>query len=315
MAVIVKCLIPDSHEVDKNVSSMSLPFLIRSDRILSQEEVKRQEGVPVIGSKCPLLPSLCAHRLAFNAYDGYTWKCVVQYSSESITGDYSYQGTGSKPWNRPPVISYEDDCEMVVQEKCYADDDQEGGEPTMAILNPAGDPYDNPPQVPRRFKHINIRWNVRSFKDSQISSFLDTINSNPVTIDGVPRAARTLYLETLLPQPMLTDDGVEYVEMTARITYKPWGFNFRPLEMGYNAVDPSTGKTRPVYVDQQGKFVFEPEGNTRITEPVLLNENGRLLVNSANEARQATPVYGNKRYLKMTDWKGLAVPSVRGVKP
>lgn len=317
MAVMVKALIPDSYSIEKTAASMALTFLIRSDRILSTDEVKKQPGVPQIGSECPLSKSLFAQSLDFKAYDGMTWTCTVRYTSDASVkggGNWSWQGTGSKPWNRPPVIRYEDDAEMQVVEYCFNDSGAGAKEPTFPMTNSAGDPFDPPPQMPRRFKHININWNVRSFRDSQIESFLDTLNSKAVTVDGVPRAERTLYLATLTPQPAVTDDGVEYVEMTAKITYKPWGHNFKPLQMGYNAYDPKTKKTRPIYIDKAGKFTFETTGTTRITEPVLLNEKGVWLADNAYDARNVAGVYADKRYIKETDWKGLKIPGIRGVK-
>ena len=54
MTVMVKALIPDSYSIEKTAASMSLTFLIRSDRILSTDEVKKQPEVPQIGSECPL---------------------------------------------------------------------------------------------------------------------------------------------------------------------------------------------------------------------------------------------------------------------
>lgn len=294
-------LIPDSFRVERQSNTLSVTWNVICDEPQTVKSVQALDGAPAYGSVCPIADWLRAVALDWKPVDAYTWQCTVQYSN---TYGEDVSGGVSNPWNEAPSIRYVPGAEMVVEEKYwYADGRQK------AILNPAGDPYDNPPQVPRYFTTIEITWNARRFDDRDVDEFKGTLNGNPVTIDRRGYPAGTLLLSELTPNP--TNDGKRsYVSITAQIIYKSYGHNFRPLFLGWKARESAGGDPKPVYITPKGKYVLAPEGGSKaITTPVLLDAYGKLL------GKDAEPMYGNYQYLTAKSWSALQIPGIRGVKP
>lgn len=309
---LIKCLKPKSYKVGDGISA-SLTWVVRTDADHDPASVRKVDGFPAPGDKCPFDSRIEARSISVEMVDCRTFLASVEYSSAgagSNTPNY-----GNKPWNKPPKISYSTEKRMEVVELGYAGD--ESSKPDARITNSAGDPYDTPPQLPVNCRRIRIEWNARSFDESKFAYFWGTINRDNIVIDGKTYAKKQLLLEDILPQPVTDDDGTNYVSVSADILYHPKGHNFKPLELGWKARDRADGKIKKVYIDSSGTFVFDPgtDGKTKlITEPVLLNQTGYLIASTQDAMNKAKAVYGDHRYLALATWRSLAIPSIRGVR-
>lgn len=301
-------LIPDSLRIEKNTHTMTLTWNVICDEPQTLQSIRNVPGVPSYGNSCPIATWLRVASVEWKPIDAWNWRATVQYTN-SLNATSSSAGVGgtSKPWNEPPVIRYTPGSEMIVCERYwYADGLQ------APILNPAGDPYDNPPQIPRYFTTIEITWNARRFSSNNIGEFKGTLNGKPVTIDGQPYPNGTLLLSELATNPM-NDGEYSYVSITAQIIYKSYGHNYNPMFMGFRAREfAGDAVAKPIYITPDGKYSFNPSGNQAITEPALLQRNGMLLYAGPTPGAQA--LFGDYQYLRAKSWSGLAIPTIEGTR-
>ena len=201
-------LIPDSLRIEKNTHTMTLTWNVICDEPQTLQSIRDMPGVPAYGNICPIATWLKAASVEWKPIDAWNWQATVQYTN-NLNATSSSAGVGGtvKPWEEPPVIRYTPGVEMVVEEKYYKADGTQA-----PILNPAGDPFDNPPQVPRYFTTIEITWNARRFNNNDVKEFKGTINEKPVTIDAQQYPAKLLLLSELTPNPV--NDGILMVDIT-----------------------------------------------------------------------------------------------------
>ena len=301
-------LIPDSLRIEKNTQTMTLTWNVICDEPQTLQSIRDMPGVPAYGNICPIATWLKAASVDWKPIDAWNWQATVQYTNTlNTTTNSAGVGGTIKPWEEPPVIRYTPGVEMVVEEKYYKADGTQA-----PILNPAGDPFDNPPQVARYFTTIEITWNARRFNNNDVKEFKGTINEKPVTIDAQQYPAKLLLLSELTPNPV-NDGTYSYVSITAQIVYKSWGHNFCPLLMGFRAKEKaSDAVAKQIYITPQGKYAFTESGNKEITEPALLKLDGTLLYDGPKPGADGN--FGDYPYLTAKSWSGLAIPSMRGTK-
>ena len=301
-------LIPDSFRIEKNTHTMTLTWNVICDEPQTPQSIRNMPGVPVYGNSCPLATWLKAASIEWKPIDAWNWQATVQYTNNlNATSSSAGVGGTSKPWNEPPVVRYTPGVEMVVEEKYwYANGKQ------APILNPAGDPYDNPPQVPRYFTTIEITWNARRFSNNNVNEFKGTINGKPVTIDARQYPDGVLLLSEITPNKM-NDGENTYVSITAQIVHKSYGHNYCPLLIGFRAKEKASDtEAKPLYITPAGKYAFTESGNKAITEPALLKRDGTLLYDGPRPGLDG--FYGNYQYLTAKSWSGLAIPTIQGTK-
>lgn len=301
-------LIPDSFRVERSAHTLTVTWNVLCDEPQTPRSVSELPGVPKYGSACPVADWLYAVSLDWKPIDAFSWQCTVSYSNAL---DESSAGSGDRaPWNEPPSIRYTPGSEMIVEERFYKKSEN-GKESREPILNPAGDPYDNPPQVPRYYTTIEISWNARRFNDRDIDEYKGTLNYNPVTIDGHAYPSGVLLLAELVPNPV-NDGRRSYVTISAQIVHKPYGHNFQPMFLGFRAVDPEDGETKPLYIDSKGKYTFTAAGNKAITSPALLKADGTTVGDGPDPKAEAQ--YGDYQYLRAKSWTALQIPAMRATK-
>lgn len=309
----IKAILPRSFTFSGTTASVVVPYHIRTSENTNPEAVRALTGFPKYGSACPFAAGLLCNNVSIETVNGHYYIAEATYSNEG--GSSGGSDDPEKPWNDPPVIEPIDDRKTVVIERAYADETAAaaGGEPTIAILNPAGDLFDNPPQEEIDQVGVRISWNKQTFNESQLS-YLHTVNSAAVTINGTTYPAQTLFLATFMPWKRSTPSGATYYALTAEIKYDRNKHRATPLFYGWKAVDYLDNTAKKVYIKDDGEFTFDPAEGEPITEPVLLNSTGNLLASTQSAMRAATAVYGDFIIHPIKDWSGLNIPSVSAVK-
>lgn len=302
---------PKNIRIDSGTTALPLDYLILCDQPQTPDSIRQLSGVPRIGSRCPYVSTLVCKNINFEPVDATTWRASADFSTREVSGDATVE-TEENPSRRRPEILYDYETVPVVVEKAFAHDADIFQE--LPIQNSAGDPYDNPPQTTRQLLKLSVKWWVRNFSDGYCEEFRESINAAAVAIDGRNYDKKTCKIVELTPRPFYTPKGQKFIEMTAIILHDSEGFDFRPLERGFNAI--FNGKKLPVYIDKNGKYTGDAtaDGAKRITEPVLLDANGGVLTTNAADMINAEPVFGEFRFLKLADWSSLKIPSITAVK-
>jgi len=309
----IKAILPRSFTFSGTTASVVVPYHIRTSENTNPEAVRGLTGFPKYGSACPFAAGLLCNNVSIETVNGHYYIAEATYTNEG--GGEGGGDDPEKPWQDPPIIEPTEVRKTVVLERAYADATAAaaGGDPTLAILNPAGDLFDNPPQIEVTVNGWRMSWNKQSFSSSQLE-YLHTVNSSAVTINGTVYPAETLYLDSFMPWKRSTPSGATYYALTAEIKYDREKHRFKPLFCGWKAVDYLDNTAKKVYIKDDGEFTFDPAEGEPITEPVLLNSTGNLLADTQSAMRAATAVYGDFIIHPIKDWSGLSIPSVSAVK-
>ncbi|MDD3886650.1 MAG: hypothetical protein PHI35_07255 [Victivallaceae bacterium] len=297
---------PEAVTVESGRTALTLEWNVFCDVPQSVGTVRRLSGVPVLGDVCPVASNLYASRITVKPFDAKAWRFSVEYDTGNVYESVRNIAAERRPWNAAPTVEYQRAEERVVCEKYLCSSG--GAVSERPILNPAGDPYNTPPEVVRAYYTIIIKWAVRSFLGEVVNDLEGTVNAGGVVIDEYSYAPRELQLLTLTPTKVKTDDGVEYYELAAEICFKYWGHDYKPLAMGFNAFD-ETGKKRAVLIDSGGKYNFT--SGTRITDPVLLGSDGKLLTSDAAQMPAMEGFFQTFEYLPSADWSSLKIPAIK----
>lgn len=112
------------------------------------------------------------------------------------------------PWNRAPYdISLSPQEYVVGFEKAYQVGDSVGN-PTLAVLNPAGDPYEASTTIYTSV--LRFSYNLETFNSDWVSTFVDTINATAVVVLDIAIPAVRGRIKNLSPSLQLeyTNAGV-----------------------------------------------------------------------------------------------------------
>lgn len=181
------------------------------------------------------------------------WIVTLNFSND--TG----QQKSENPLMDPAKISWSTETS---QEPAFVDKDEN------AILNSAGDYYEDGVNVEVSFWVAKIRKNL-GYVPSWINSYRNAINSDPVTIDGVPVNARSAKVKSI---------GIGEWEQRNKIWYRVFDLSIKIqdtwvkyiLDQGLRRKDPSDSTKRIRCIGEDGKDA---------TRPVLLDGSGGQLAN------------------------------------
>lgn len=309
----IKAILPRSFTFSGTTASVVVPYHIRTNENTNPEAVRGLTGFPKYGSACPFAAGLLCNNVSIETVNGHYYIAEATYTNDG--GSSGGSGDPEKPWNDPPVVEPVEDRKTVVLERAFADETAAGGagDPSIAILNPAGDLFDNPPQIEVVETGVRISWAKQTFS-SDLLDYLHTVNSAATTINGTAYPAQTLFLASLSVWLRQTPRGTDYYTFNAEIKYSADKHRFRPLLCGWKAVDYLDSTAKKVYIKDDGEFTFSPAEGEPITEPVLLNSTGNLLADTQSAMRAATAVFGDFIIHPIKDWSGLSIPSVSAVK-
>jgi len=299
---------PSDYTISSSTKSLTLEYTIQSDTALTADSVKNVSGVPQNGDVCPLVSSLFASQVSFSPTDAYTWKCRVSYSSSALA---QKAASSDYPWENAPEIVYSNEFVNVVAEKAYKDDDEET--PSLKPTNSAGDIYINPYMKRKLIEVIRINWSTRIWMYAWKGAFLDTLNRTTIMLDGHSYEPKKLWMTELIPNQVLYKKDTYYYKLSCEIKHNTEGWLWRPLECGFNAVDPTDMEKKRVYINNAtGEYTFDPDDKP-ITDAVLLDEYGHLLNVNALEMAEADAVYAEFRFERLADWTKLAIPTIKTV--
>lgn len=299
---------PSDHTISSSTKSLTLEYTIVSDTPLNNDTVQKVSGVPQNGDVCPLVSSLFASQVSFSPQDAYTWKCRVAYSSSALA---QKAASSDYPWENAPEIVYSNEFTNIVAEKAYRDDEEE--EPTLKPTNSAGDIYINPYMKRKLIEVIRITWSTRTWLYAWKFAFLDTLNKTTCMLDGHSYEPKKLWMTELIPNQVQYKKDKFCYKISCEIKHNPDGWLWRPLECGFNAVDPDDMEKKRVYIDNAtGEYTFNPD-HKPITDAVLLDKYGMLLNVNALEMAEADAVYAEFRFERLADWTKLAIPTIKTV--
>lgn len=324
-------ILPDSYTITPTTRSFSLTWNIHSTTALKPAMVEVAQETPSCGDACPYIPSLFAQQVVFApAGDAYHWTARVEYGPRQIEGDYKQ----NRPWNNPPDIRNTTEFEQATQDYEYVEpykkeETGEDGEPfttisyTQPLLNVIGELYNPAPTRRIAIEVKQIRWWTRSWKDEWSAKFRDSLNYTPIALDGLSYDALTLWCTQLQYNRHYYGNGQQWCyQIDAEFRYREGGWRYKPIQASYHAKNPTTQKIEDVY-ERDGMLYYDSEisdsqkpNYNRVSEPVLLNENGGLLVrNKKDIPSQLNNIrYGNHRLLGAMEWKGLNIPTMKAIR-
>ena len=291
--------VPQDYTLTRDRDSLKLVWHIECDRDQTLQTVRQLDGVPHIGVQSPLAANLFASKIRFDMRSSRYFRATVEYTSAEPLKTGESAADLSK---QPPEIRYFDECEMVPLEYCYSGDE---ALPATPVLNSAGDRFPEVPLVPRLRLRIEIAWYTSRDMTGKLQPCFNTLNKNALRLDGNAYDAQTLWCVRLQSSIKTNAAGKEFTRMELTLRHDPETWNCRLLQAGFNAYDDDSLKY-PIRL-AEGAYSLEPESGTLITEPALLDENGKLL--PAN----APAVYAGFRYLPLADWSALDIPTAKAL--
>lgn len=214
----------------------------------SEYDVGSHASLPRIGSVHPSDSSAWCRRLQVQRVAGWKqWTVTANYSSAFELAE--------NPIFEPAQIEW--DSENFEEVAVY---DNAGD----AILNSAGDPYENVMRERTR-RVVTVRKNVASVP-TWIITAEDAVNSSAFVLDGVTVPTGMAKLGAPRLSAWMNRNGTVYREMAMQIILNKDGWNLQPLEAGFRYRNGDGDLVRAVSDD-----------GTDVTSPVCLNADGELI--------------------------------------
>lgn len=189
-------------------------------------------------------------------FSPYVWIVTCNYSSE--------RETATDPTDEPAIITWSG--EQFQKPAVY---DRNG----EAIVNSAGDFFDDPPQMDDTRVTAQIQKNVAAVP-SWLLTYRDAVNDASFDLDGITIAAGVAKLQPPQIGQEQERNGFTFRQITLNMHFRGEGWALRPLDQGYNekadlnAIGDELARVK--MLDDKG---LEP------TRPILLDGNGFRLEN------------------------------------
>lgn len=219
--------------------------------------------------------------------------CSYEYSGDTITTESTEDEID--PWNLPPFnISVTSYGVNEAASKAYDTDDAQDN-PTINILNSAGDQFNPPLSTVKRVAVIKFSYNLKTFSLNWPLEYIDTVNKESVCVLGVSIPAQTAMMQNLEGQRLSvknSDGDVDYYwQINVEIAVSKTGFDHEVLNAGFHCIDgegiyeigicrdggTDDGKMVPITSDYKNNKNVLP-----VTEPQLLNDDGELSTDGAH---------------------------------
>lgn len=287
-------------------------------------KIRAMTDLPKIGAVHPDDKSLSCRKRTISEPQGgdqlrtghYLVTC--EYSNRAGTsGAVQPPAANTKPWDMPPYnISYLVVDNVVPLRKAYGASDTQDN-PTVPVVNTAGDPI----QIPfnETTRALKFSYNLKTFDDAWVELYRNTINKAEMTVCGKKIPAKKGLLRKVDAKKVVVydDDGdpdVAYtqVDIEIEITRKDW--NIHPANLGLNFRDGDDKKR--IYTDNRGNFgtleemaalmpADATDVPTPVDEPMKLNNQGAIC--PINFVADETHYLEFSPYFP-SDWKSLSLP-------
>ena len=292
--------VPQDYTLTRERDLLTLVWHIECDSDQTLQSVRNVSGVPYIGMRAPLAANLAAVKIRFEMRTPRYFRAEVDYATLSVDNTVA----GDNLAARAPEIRYFDESELVPLEYCFV-----GSEtvPVTPVLNSAGDPFPEPPLVPRLRQRIEIAWYVTRVSAASLRTCFNTLNQTALSFDGAAYPAETLWCVRIQSAPHCNAAGTEYTRIELTLRYDPENCNCKILQSGFSARN-ADGKKYPIRLFG-GALSVEPDLGSRITEPALLDASGHLLADGDDA------VYGEFRFLRLANWSVLHIPTATAIHP
>lgn len=244
--------------------------------------------LPVIGSLlAPGSPLVAATRDAnVEGDDGQIWIVKVGYVPlDSITIGLP---DPVKPWERPPVVSYDFVSGQEVLEKAYAvgfvvppafPPGAVRGVRNVKMTNSALQPFDPPLIRNKFFQQILITLNLEDAGfdvEAQVRAFNDTVNLNPITVGKINLAAAQGYCRKVGAMPAFFAGTQKYWKLSIDVVVNEDTWVRKALDQGRFIFNPAAGAPPPPSSPAAYLPVEDDLGNP-VTDPILLDGAGARL--------------------------------------
>ena len=210
------------------------------------------------------------------------WVATVTYGLPDGSNEITIEGHRIK--NEFTNVSYRTWSEAMVK-------DSEG----TAVVNTAGDPFDQPVNVERLSPVIEVIRKEGKAMTKRGLAASGTINSAAITVAGqsIPARHGRIYVSA---QELDNNTAYDY-QSTYRIEINPDGWDMSVLSQGYNCYL-GTGSTQGEKITPLGD---DADGYRQpLTTPILLDANGH---------RTTTPFYRTFKPYAAASWANLNLPS------
>jgi hypothetical protein len=138
-----------------------------------------------------------------------------------------------------------------------------------AIVNSAGDWFDDPPQMDDSRVTCQIQKNVAAVP-SWIIDYRDAINDAPFTVDGVSIGTGIAKCQPPQIGQEQERNSIVFRQLTLTLQFRDEGWPLYILDRGYYEIDPDDPANRIKILDEKG---------LERTSPALLDGTGYALVN------------------------------------
>lgn len=226
-------------------------FIVQSTtRLTGFEEVT---GLPAIGDAWPsnsVVLCQAVDATESEQLDAGGWMWTIECEYRNFVDEEDGSNLGVAPLDRSAVWVW--DSKSFIETR-FKDLD---GKP---YLNPAGDPFNPPPQFDVAHVIATVKKNYSTFSGGFAIAYINSVNH--ASYAGGDRG--TVKIDQISSQPKV-QDGVTFHETTLILHYNPLGWNpYYELNQG------------PRYLDSDGKLTYSKDGYGVVsTEMSLLNADG-----------------------------------------
>lgn len=176
-----------------------------------------------------------------------------------VTGQYETMPINENPLDDPIKISWS----TKSFQRPYVED-RDG----QAIMNSAGDPYDPPAEGDDDIWEVKVTRNLPAVP-SWVLLYRNTVNSDPITLDGIPVAVGKAKLAAISIGEWQYRNDTAFRVLTMTIQVKDQGWSKRLLDSGMRERD-AFDSTRRAPIMDRGK---------KVSHPVPLDGTGYRLAN------------------------------------
>jgi len=276
---------------------------ILTDPSESEKSIVRHSDLPAIYERHPNDENcILVSKNGAPEADRLKWIITCEYRMRNYTTTIDQL---TDPTDIPPQITFDQVSYDKPVERAYAKGNDIGntqdaqGSPEVGVVNSTSDQFD--PPVIQEYNNMLIRI-VRNekrpdFDPDIIASFINTINSQKVTIAGVKMAKHEGRLRKIHPVKNWTGDGIEYYTVTYEIEVNRETHIRKILDQGFRKLD----GIKAVAIRQEDlKTGASP--NTEVSDPVRLDGSGGVL------ATDADSVYINYQTFFARNFSTLRLP-------
>lgn len=239
-------------------------------------------GLPTPYSAHPNDPASLAKSMSVSqdAISPRRWTVTVEYSTTTQEREEE-----DNPLDEPVKRSW-----SCVKTTRIVDKDTDGN----AVLNPAGDPYDPPIEIPRSLIKVKFVRNEPSFSGALIRAFVDKINSGP----WGGAATGNVRCDDISAEEAFKK-GVSYFVVSYEFTEDPQGWNPAPLAQGFRELQALGG---------DGEFPVKilGEDGKEIDKPVPLDADGHAI---PPDELPAAAVFETVEAYEVADFNDLELPA------